>query len=653
MDNDSDTLVDCDDEDCVWFGDCIGEECTNDIDDDGDGDVDCGDSDCDGDPACTASTEVCNDGLDNDGDGAVDCADSDCTSLPACAEDCSDNVDNDGDGAVDCDDADCTGQPGCLPEDCSNSVDDDGDGDVDCGDADCLSDPECIPEDDCDDGVDNDGDGDTDCDDSECAGDDPVCGEVCDNGVDDDGDGDIDCDDLDCELDEDCTGTEPGVGGVCNDAFELSCGSTDSWFNYSISGTDNIDLYSCSTWDMSGPEYTYAFRPEVSEDVTICLDGMSEDLDIFVVQDVGGGCDGNNCVGYSNTCATISATAGETYYLVVDGYQDAESFYDIEVTCPSTNEECTNGTDDDGDGLIDCDDDDCSDTLDCIDVCVENFVLTCGATHTYSTDNFFTSDVIDNYSCVSWNESGPEVGYYFQGPTDQANEVDVALNYSFGQYDLDVFVLSDQGIPCANDACIEYGTISAQFETIPGADYWIVVDGYQGDSGAYGISVSCNPVGGENCTDGIDNDGDGDIDCDDEECSQSPFCASECTPIQTVSCGVPVTGDTSLSTGGATNNIGGYACAVGNYSGPEVAYSWISNVTGTVEWNLVDPSPMDVNHDVFIIDGDNGVCLNTQCLAHGFNVGEFEAVAGHQYYLVIDGFNGAAGPYTAILDCNP
>ena len=33
--------------------------------------MDCGDSDCDGNPACTASTEVCDDNLDNDSDGAI------------------------------------------------------------------------------------------------------------------------------------------------------------------------------------------------------------------------------------------------------------------------------------------------------------------------------------------------------------------------------------------------------------------------------------------------------------------------------------------------------------------------------------------------------------------------------------------------------
>ena len=122
---------------------------------------------------------------------------------------------------------------------------------------------------------------------------------------------------------------------------------------------------------------------------------------------------------------------------------------------------------------------------------------------------------------------------------------------------------------------------------------------------------------------------------------------------ETLSCGVPVSGDTSLSTSGATNEIGGYPCSVGNYSGPEIAYQWTANVSGTVEWGLINAQPTVLNHDVFVLDGDNGVCLNTQCLERGFNTAEFEAVAGHTYYLLVDGFNGASGPYTAMLNCNP
>jgi hypothetical protein len=55
VDDDSDSLVDCDDiGDCSYDPACV-EICDNEIDDDGDGAVDCNDLSCDFDPACFKS----------------------------------------------------------------------------------------------------------------------------------------------------------------------------------------------------------------------------------------------------------------------------------------------------------------------------------------------------------------------------------------------------------------------------------------------------------------------------------------------------------------------------------------------------------------------------------------------------------------------
>lgn len=56
-----------------------GENCSNGIDDDGDSLVDCNDPDCACDPACAPSTETnCANRVDDDCDGLVDCFDPDC-----------------------------------------------------------------------------------------------------------------------------------------------------------------------------------------------------------------------------------------------------------------------------------------------------------------------------------------------------------------------------------------------------------------------------------------------------------------------------------------------------------------------------------------------------------------------------------------------
>ena len=646
VDDDSDGLIDCDDDGCAAFGDCIGEECDNNIDDDLDGLVDCADPDCAAE--CTPGSEICTDGVDNDGDGAVDCNDTDCTGLPGCAEDCTNGIDDDGDGLVDMDDDECADFG--FPEECADGLDNDADGLVDCADDDCDSDPACTVEV-CGNGLDDDGDGDIDCDDSECAGVDPACGEVCDNGVDDDGDGAIDCDDVDCENLASC-GPVAGVGGTCSPAWELECGGSDSHFNWGVGSLDVIDAYSCVGWDMTGPEYTYVIRPEFQEEITLTLSGMSEDLDIFLVSEAGG-CDGGNCQAFGNNTITFTAEF-QQYYVVVDGRDGAMSAFDIEMQCESTNEICDNGIDDDSDGLTDCDDPFCASTLDCQEICQEQWSLFCGQTDSYSTLLSGATNQVDSYSCSNWEETGPEFGYYFQAPADQANTVTITLNPDDPATDLDLFVMDDQGIPCSSDACIASGGVFAEFDTVAGADYWVTVDGYQGDAGAYSVEVDCEPVvDAEICDNATDDDGDGDVDCDDEDCDGSELCSSECESVTTISCGDYVFGDTS-DPATSTDQVDGYPCATGNFSGRETAFEFLSTINGTVTWDLENQVPTQLDHDLFVLDGDNGVCTNVQCLeenGYGGNQIEFEAVAGHTYYLVVEGFNGAEGPFEAQVIC--
>jgi hypothetical protein len=56
----------------------------------------------------------CGDDVDNDNDSLVDCEDTaDCTFSSYCMENCTNGIDDDGDLDVDCDDAFCTNHPNC------------------------------------------------------------------------------------------------------------------------------------------------------------------------------------------------------------------------------------------------------------------------------------------------------------------------------------------------------------------------------------------------------------------------------------------------------------------------------------------------------------------------------------------------------------
>lgn len=81
------------------------EICGNGIDDDGDTFIDLEDNDC-----TERGAIECNNGIDDDGDGFIDGNDFDCQET---GTNCFNGIDDDGNGFTDCDDLSCDGEPGC------------------------------------------------------------------------------------------------------------------------------------------------------------------------------------------------------------------------------------------------------------------------------------------------------------------------------------------------------------------------------------------------------------------------------------------------------------------------------------------------------------------------------------------------------------
>ncbi|MEE2829861.1 MAG: hypothetical protein VX498_11790 [Myxococcota bacterium] len=125
-----------------------------------------------------------------------------------------------------------------------------------------------------------------------------------------------------------------------------------------------------------------------------------------------------------------------------------------------------------------------------------------------------------------------------------------------------------------------------------------------------------------------------------------------CEPAGTISCGSSVTGNTSGSVG-TTQALNAYPVNVGNYEAPEVTYTWQATTSNEVEFAFVDPSPMDINHDIMILDGSSGQCMNTNAVEWGLNRVTFQPTAGTTYFVVVDGYDGDSGAFELELDCNP
>jgi hypothetical protein len=393
LDNDCNGLTDCEDTVCngrgcrtesnsvgtCQQGVCVcvesAEVCSDGADNDCDGLTDCDDDDCDGEICdadlgltCSGGAESscsvcpggelkevsCDDGLDNDCDGAVDCADTDCDGKIC------------GDGGLTCKNGGCACGGGTTEANCGDGIDDDCDGLIDCADPDCKSTTVGTYGKSCDDGSSFgkkcDWFGACLC---------PPFGALtetnCGDGKDNDCDGKIDCMDEDCQPGgiastlpcdangNTCGSTPSPQGTLCNicpggAATETSC--SDAIDNDCDGKIDCADTdcngqscgpngRTCSTLQCKCP---YGLTSEA----TACGDGIDNDCD-GQVDCLDPDCKGKAVGQYGGNC-----DAGSTFGRVCDWLGSC-----VCKSGASAETLCGNGTDDDCDGLVDCQDPDC------------------------------------------------------------------------------------------------------------------------------------------------------------------------------------------------------------------------------------------------------------------------------------------------------
>ncbi|MBJ71094.1 MAG: hypothetical protein CMN31_07095 [Sandaracinus sp.] len=446
----------------------------------------------------TPSTETdpfaCEDGRDNDGDGLVDCQDPDCIQRNFCGEivpdlppsgvegtlrTCVDRIDNDEDGQFDCGDRDCQSirELCCVSEfsdvSCSDGIDNDGNGFADCQDFACRRNPfvtVCNEETVCDDGFDNDGDRQTDCNDDDCDGD-PACGAgpedsdaACSDGVDNDADGDTDCDD------PDCAGTTP-----CS----IEMGPEDTVARCTDGGDNDGDGFTdCADFDCCGDrECTMPIDPAVDEfcngggdaenTTEACTDGVDNDGNGFV------DCAEFGCCNSDGDCINDD----------VQAYCDARS----ETSCAA----CSDGIDNDGNGFTDCGDFSCSrsnevcDGVPLRDRC-ESSYASCTDGRDNEDDDF--ADCGD-FSCQDVLQLVTLVG-----PDGEPRMVPASP--------------CDESVVDA-DADGEPDSIEDLLDLRLADPDTFFTRAYQQAQGR--------------CTDGVDNDSDGFVDCDDWDCQWNPL----------------------------------------------------------------------------------------------------------------------------------
>ncbi len=114
-----------------------------------------------------------------------------------------------------------------------------------------------------------------------------------------------------------------------------------------------------------------------------------------------------------------------------------------------------------------------------------------------------------------------------------------------------------------------------------------------------------------------------------------------CTSAQPIYCGVPVNGTTV----GGTNNVNTYGCNSWLQSGPEKVFFLQTTEPGTITASL---SNLSADLDVIILDA----CSESNCLAEGNNTATVANASPGQYFIVVDGYQGAAGSFTLTVNCS-
>ena len=343
--------------------------------------------------------------------------------------------------------------------------------------------------------------------------------EVCSNGLDDDGDGAVDCDDADCfddvvacprcgdgviNGDDQCEGEDLG-GATCETLGYNSgtLGCTEGC-RFDDSGCTLVEF--CDNGlDDDGDGDADCDDADCFDDVVACPrcgDGIINGDDQCEGEDLGGA-----------TCETLGYNTGTLAC-------GADCSFD-ETGCALV-EFCGNGIDDDGDGDADCDDSDCFDDVVACPRCGDGIINqdeeVCDGTAIVDTcaDHGFSGGTIACDAGCDLDLSGclPFEDCATPGDEDQNGDADCDDAACLGHFECPV---CNDGILQRDEEC-ENDTVPAGASC---ADYGFN-SGSLACAGCQIDTSGCTLI--EICDNGIDDDANGDTDCDDATCAGNPPC---------------------------------------------------------------------------------------------------------------------------------
>jgi hypothetical protein len=470
---------------------------------------------------CQAMHESCTNGKDDNCNGAIDCQDSTCAGDVACSkpgqEVCNNGLDDDDDRLVDCADPDCKNNRLCIPtmgtEICNNGIDDNLDKLTDCGDPQCTKFPACLA--------------------------------------------------IACTSDVNL-GVLPAHGGRLATVIET------------VSAT--------RTFATCAPPGGHArvIRFDLTETADVRMDLQQSGAHVVGLFRAGASqaCDRNpvtclNAADKPTGTQTYPALTAGSYWLIVESYPNAPGKASITLSTGTMTspEQCANGKDDDGNGLVDCQDLACRTAPNCAQVeCVPDAAL--GALVIGADPKSVRIDLTKQpsryFPLCATNVPGGDAVVSFTLPETSGVEI------VFSQTGRTIFALYNQpdpGFACddghSDGGCSFQDTRSGAVAYVQQAagKYLLIFKAESvADVGVLNLRISA--FGNrkiEACANEIDDDSDGLVDCDDPDCIGIGMCGTpSCMPdVDLGPVDVGQTRSTMLDTTGA-NDFNPTGCGRGD-----------------------------------------------------------------------------------------
>ncbi|MBL7983204.1 MAG: T9SS type A sorting domain-containing protein [Flavobacteriales bacterium] len=247
------------------------------------------------------------------------------------------------------------------------------------------------------------------------------------------------------------------------------------------------------------------------------------------------------------------------------------------------------------------------------DACANALPISCGNLYN-GTTVAATNDIALN---CGTNVTAPGVWYLLQGSNEQ-----IIINTCVGTtWDtrLNVYTGSCGNFTCVtgNDDACDYQSL-VSFVAVEGVSYYVLVQGYNGATGAFQLLVDCGPITEDNCLGAL--------------------------PI---ACGQTVNGNTIGATIDGAPECDTEIQAAGEW------YTF-SGVEAQVTLSTCPGSGYDTRLNVY-----RGSCAELVCVVGNDDAPDvlcseviFDATANETYYVLVQGYNGQVGGYELRMTCN-